>query len=121
MHIGRVHTQTIPTFRGGPKKRRALQVVDHADHAEVGVATLTRTRTTRQEVTVTEKAEVPVQKFNVNGCPNCFFPVGLMHEDLTARKIAIPPYCPSCTCPIQPVKTALNLVNRKPGIELAMA
>jgi hypothetical protein len=121
MHIGRVHTQTIPTFRGGPKKRRALQVTDHADHAEVGVATLTRTRTTRQEVTVTEKAEVPVQKFNVNGCPNCFFPVGLMHEDLAARKIAIPPYCPSCTCPIQPVKTALNLIARKPGLELSMA
>jgi hypothetical protein len=125
MHIGRVHKQTITppgTKPAGLNGQRQVTVENHADHAEPGgVATLRRTRTMRQEVTVTEEAKVPVRQFNVNACPNCFFPIGLMHEDLAARKIAIPPYCPSCTCPIQPIKTALNLVERQPSIALALA
>jgi predicted RNA-binding Zn-ribbon protein involved in translation (DUF1610 family) len=118
MHIGRVHSKTInPNYGDRPKRR--VQVEDHTDHeAEPGgVAVLTRTRTRKE--TVTEQAIVPVRQFAVNGCPNCFFPVGLMYEDLAARKIATPPYCPNCTCPLMPVQTALNLTSRQPSLALA--
>lgn len=136
MHVGRVHDKTInPPYteaakaaeaNGKQKRHRQVELEDHADHHEVpegNVATLKRTRTVRtaQEITVTEEAKVPVRQFSVNGCPNCFFPIGLMHEDLAARKIALPPYCPNCTCPIQPIKTALNLTSRQPSLALALA
>jgi hypothetical protein len=126
MHIGRVHSKTIlPPYTqdavaaGGKRyRKRRVQVEDHADHAEPtgSVAVLTRTTTRRAEETVTEQAIVPVRQFALNGCPNCFFPIGLMHEDLAARKIACPPYCPNCTCPVVPVRTALNLVARQPSL-----
>lgn len=131
MHIGRVHTKTIHTYQHMPGHRknlaaRRVQVENHADHAEAngGTAVALR-RTTRvrraEDVTVTEEAIIQAKKFAVNGCPNCFFPVGLMHADLAARKIAQPPYCPNCTCPLTPVQTALNLTIRQPNLAHANA
>lgn len=122
MHIGRVHSHTIPTARY--RKRKILparvQVEDHVDHAEPTAGSVALKRTTR-EITVTEEATIQTKHFAVNGCPNCFFPVGLMHADLAARKIAQPPYCPNCTCPLTPVQTALNLTSRQPNLAHAHA
>jgi hypothetical protein len=124
MHIGRVHSNTIipPGTKGSRLPARRVQMEDHADHAEPDGGGVALKRTTRvREVTVTEEANVQSKKFAVNGCPNCFFPVGLMHADLAARKIAQPPYCPNCTCPLTPVQTALNLTFRQPNLAHAHA
>lgn len=128
MHIGRVHDKTIPTFTGHKAlalaKPRAVQLENHADHEEAtagGTAIATRTTRVRraEEVTVTE--QVQHSAFQVNGCPHCRFPIGVMHKDLERRNIALPPYCPQCTCPISPVKSALKLINRQPSVALVPA
>jgi Zn finger protein HypA/HybF involved in hydrogenase expression len=123
MHIGRVHSHTIPTSRHRRRKilPARVQVEDHVDHAEANGGTAVALKRTTREVTVTEEATIQTKKFAVNGCPNCFFPVGLMYEDLAARKIAQPPYCPNCTCPLTPVQTALNLTLRQPNLAHAHA
>jgi Zn finger protein HypA/HybF involved in hydrogenase expression len=122
MHIGRIHSKTIPTHKARNLQVRRVDMEDHADHEEPrGSVALKRTTRVRraEEVIVTEEATVHGRKFAVNGCPNCFFPVGLMHDDLAARKIAQPPYCPNCTCPLTPVQTALNLTLRQPNLACA--
>lgn len=102
MHIARVHTRTIvsPTGPRGPRKpREPIIAIDgaskngrhaHHEHEQAGKA----------------------EKFELNGCPNCLFPLRIMNDALAAEDIPIPPYCPNCTMPIEIVRNSLTVANK---------
>lgn len=129
MHIGRVHDKTIPTFTGHHKNpkltvstraRRMVVLEDHTDHEHGGgVAVATLKRTTRQEVV--EEAQVPVQQFHVNGCPNCLKPLKPMNDGYARISIAPPPFCPFCKCPVGMVRTALRVLDKTAASALVPA
>src|SRR3954468_11871541 len=81
MHIGRVHTGVIKTSKHPRGPRKALIAVDGehvngraASAVVVTDAPLTRRRAEGIELVATKP------KFEVNGCPNCMFPLKIMND-----------------------------------------
>jgi hypothetical protein len=132
MHIGRVHENTINPNRAlslAARRRRRLQQMEGitALDAEPGVAVAISepqsvvATTTKRTVSVEEtKITVPApsKKFEVNGCPNCLFPLRTMNADLARHGIEPPPFCPNCTFPVDVVRTAIRLANKHNPVEL---
>lgn len=105
MHIGRVHTKTIKST--GPRK----QTIDVPALREVEVIPLDDEPVLRRPERLLSAPDSET-RFQVNACPHCFFPLAIMFDALDEEEIEHPGFCPGCTCPIQPIKTALRVSEK---------
>jgi hypothetical protein len=126
MHVGRVHDKTINPNKAhsiAKRRRRRLALMSGvtAIDGEPGAAVAVKEAepaidtSAKRAVTVVE-TKVTVQnpvskKFEVNGCPNCLFPLRTMNADLARHGIKPPPFCPNCTFPVEVVRTALDNIE----------
>lgn len=119
MHIARVHTRTIVSPGGprGPRKSRVINAIDgeheHSNGADVAIEEPAVSRRTGGIALLP-----PVGKFELNGCPNCLFPLKLMNDALAAEGIPIPPFCPNCTMPVEIIRTAMTVTIKHKAKQL---
>jgi hypothetical protein len=112
MHIARVHTKTIVSPGGprGPRRSRVINAIDgeHSNgHADTDV--LVEEPPVSRRRTGGVALLPPVGKFELNGCPNCLFPLRIMNDALAAEGIPIPPFCPNCTMPVEIIRTSMTV------------
>lgn len=114
MHIARVHTKTIIS-PGGPRgpRKPVMALDDEHVHSNgngkaVEVVELPATRRRTHGPNLVPR----VGKFEVNGCPNCLFPLRIMNDALDAQGIPLPPFCPQCTMPVDIIRSSMSVTNK---------